>query len=286
MNYHDLNPIEHGVNWSALKVLLTTSPLHFYNRFMLGFASPSSAAMTFGRLIHCAILEQPILHQEFVVKPEAPSDRPTYFRTKEGKAEMELWKARNKNRDIVSSADMDKAMAMVAALQGKKQSRFWLWDCEGINEQAYQWEVEVPEFSLPVLCRGKMDRVAIVDGKKYIVDYKSTAKTPTMGSFGRTIGEYLYHAQLAFYADGEGADGAIIVAQETSAPYDSTVFMLSDDLMDEGRRIYATALQRYADCVLNHKTEAPDSTVQAWPGLPEQQEITLGNLGGWAERRF
>ena len=78
----------------------------------------------------------------------------------------------------------------------------------------------------------------------------------------------------------------MIVAQETQAPYDSAVFMLNEDLLDDGRRIYATALQRYADCVLNHKTETPDREVQAWPGLPEQQEIGLGNLGGWAERSF
>jgi hypothetical protein len=286
MSYHDLNPIEHGVNWSALKVLLTTSPLHFYNRFMLGEDTPVSAAMIFGRLIHAAVLEEHLLNKEFVVKPEPPSDRPTYFRTKEGKAEMELWKSRNKGRDIVKAEDMDKALAMVAALRRKARSRFWLWEAEGMNEQAYQWQVEVPDFSLPVLCRGKMDRVVIVDGKKYIVDYKSTAKTPTLGTFGRTVGEYLYHAQMAFYADGEGADGAVLVAQETKAPYDSAVFMLNEDLLDEGRRIYATALQRYADCVLSHKTETPDRELHAWPGLPDQQELGLGNLGGWADRSF
>jgi hypothetical protein len=286
MSYHDLNPIEHGVNWSALKVLLTTSPLHFYNRFMLGVEAPATAGMIFGRLIHCAILEDQVLREEFAVRPEPPSDRPTYFRTKEGKAEMELWKSRNKRRNIVKAEDMDKAKAMVAALQDKERSRFWLWEAEGKNEQAYQWQVEVPDFSLPVLCRGKMDRVVIVDGKKYIVDYKSTAKTPTIDTFGRTVGEYLYHAQMAFYADGEKADGAVLVAQETKEPYDSAVFMLTQDLLDEGRRLYATALQRYADCVLGHKTETPDRELYAWPGLPEQQELGLANLGGWAERSF
>ena len=283
MCYHDLNPIEHGVNWSALKVLLTTSPLHFYNRFMLGVESPASAAMIFGRLIHSAILEEDKLREEFAVKPEPPSDRPTYFRTKEGKAEMELWKSRNKRRNIVKAEDMDKALAMVAALKSKERSRFWLWGAEGQNEQAYQWQVEVPDFKLPVLCRGKMDRVVTVDGKKYIVDYKSTNKTPTLATFGRTVGEYLYHAQLAFYADGEQADGAVLVAQETKAPYDSAVFMLTQDLLDDGRRIYATALQRYADCALAHNWE---DAVAAWPGLPEQQELGLGSLGGWAERSF
>ena len=286
MSYHDLNPIEHGVNWSALKVLLTTSPLHFYNRFMLGVESPASAAMIFGRLIHSAILEDDKLRDEFAVKPTPPSDRPTYFRTKEGKAEMELWKSRNKRRTIVKAEDMDKALAMVAALRRKARSRFWLWEAQGENEQAYQWEVEVPNFSLPVLCRGKMDRVVIVDGKKYIVDYKSTNKTPTLGTFGRTVGEFLYHAQMAFYADGEGADGAVLVAQETKEPYDSAVFMLNEDLLDAGRLIYAEALQRYADCVLNHKTETPERELIAWPGLPDQQELGLGSLGGWAERSF
>tara|TARA_R100001463_G_scaffold22736_3_gene54612 strand:+ start:1769 stop:2632 length:864 start_codon:yes stop_codon:yes gene_type:complete len=286
MSYHDLNPIEHGVNWSALKVLLTSSPLHFYNRFLLGVDSPASAAMIFGRLIHCAVLEDHMLTKEFAVKPEAPADKPTYFRTKDGRAEMELWKSRNKGRDIVKAEDMDRALAMVGALRRKDRSRFWLWESTGQNEQAYQWEVELPDFPKAVLCRGKMDRVAEVDGKKYIVDYKSTAKTPTLGTFGRTVGEYLYHAQMAFYMDGEKADGAVLVAQETREPYDSAVYVLSAEVLDEGRRIYAEALQRYADCVLNHKMESPDRAIAAWPGIVEQQDLSLGSLGGWADRSF
>ena len=77
-----------------------------------------------------------------------------------------------------------------------------------------------------------MDRVVTIDDKKYVVDYKSTARTPAIDTFGRTVGEYLYHAQLAFYADGEGAHGAVIVAQETQAPYDSAVYVLSKELLD------------------------------------------------------
>ena len=286
MSYHDLNPIEHGVNWSALKLLLTTSPLHFYNRFMLGLTDPVSSAMIFGRLIHCAILEEHLLTKSFAINPAAPADRPTYFRTKEGKSEMELWKSRVRKRDIIKAEEMDKAREMVTALRCKDRSRFWLWDAEGQNEQAYQWEVEIPEFTGPVLCRGKMDRVVTVDGKKYIVDYKSTAKTPTLGSFGRSVGEYLYHAQMAFYLDGEQADGAVLVAQETRAPYDSCVFMLTPELIDEGRRIYAQALAVYADCALSHQTESPEHVAHAWPGIAAQQDLGVSDLGGWAGRTF
>tara|TARA_R110000751_G_scaffold121539_6_gene222021 strand:- start:28 stop:888 length:861 start_codon:yes stop_codon:yes gene_type:complete len=286
MSYHDLNPIEHGVNWSALKVLLTHSPLHFYNQFMLGVVKDPSAAMIFGRLTHCAVLEQPMLSKEFAVKPEPPSDRPTYFRTKEGKAEMELWKSRNSGRDIVKAEEMDKAMAMVSALHVKERSRFWLWEAEGENEQAYQWQVEVPGIPSPVLCRGKMDRVVVVDGKKYVVDYKTTAKTPGIDTFGRTVGEYLYHAQLAFYADGEKADGAVIVAQETKEPFDSAVYVLSTDLIDDGRRVYAEALRRFADCALNYAVESSETAYAAWPGLKGQQELTPDDLGGWSGRTF
>ena len=283
MSYHDLNPVEHGVNWSALKVLLTASPRHFYSQFMQGAKTPVSSAMIFGRLIHCAILEEHMLRKEFAVKPEPPSDKPTYFRTKDGRAEMELWKSRNKGRDIVKRDDMDKVKAMVSALRDKARSRHWLYDAPGINEQAYQWEVQVPNFDLPVLCRGKMDRVVTVDGKKYVVDYKSTANTPTMTNFGRTVGEYLYHAQMAYYMDGEQADRAVIVAQETKEPYDSAVFILDSDILNEGRRIYAEALRRYADCRLAYSWEDAKS---AWPGLPEQQDLGVASLGGWAGRSF
>lgn len=286
MGYHDLNPIEHGVNWSALKVLLTHSPLHFYSRFMLGEVHKPSAAMVFGRLIHCAILEEHMLAKEFAVKPEAPADRPTYYRTKEGRAVLDGWKARNSGKDVVKQDDMDKVSAMVTALRQKDRSRFWLWDAEGINEQAYQWEVDVPGIPSPVLCRGKMDRVVTIDDKKYVVDYKSTARTPAIDTFGRTVGEYLYHAQLAFYADGEGADGAVIVAQETQAPYDSAVYVLSKELLDDGRRVYAEALSRYADCALNYSVETAETARSSWPGLTGQQELDIASLGGWAERRF
>lgn len=284
MSYHDLNPVEHGVNWSALKVLLTHSPKHFYDQFIAGNKPDPSSAMIFGRLVHCAALEGwGQVRKEFAVKPTPPADKPTYYRTKDGRSEMKLWLSRNKGKDIVKQEEFDKVKSMIDALKQKDGSALWLFETEGTNEQAYQWDVQVPDFELPVLCRAKMDRIATHNGKRYVVDYKTTANTPTVSSFGRTVGEYMYHAQMAYYMDGVAADGAVLVAQETKAPYDSCVYVLDEELLKDGRRIYAEALRRYADCRLAH-VFTEDAT--AWPGLPDSQLLGLESLGGWAGRDF
>ena len=287
-DYHDLNPLESGINWSALRDILLLTPRHFYHRHLIGNRIDPTKAMTLGRFYHAYLLAPAECRGEFACMPDAPSSYTgaRYWSSKEGKEVMEEFKALNAGCEIMQLADYDNAAAMTKALVSKPDSAGWLIHYAGENEKAFQWEVDVPGFKQPVLCRGKLDRLVEHEGKKYVVDYKTCRTTPTRDFFGREVGQRLYHAQLAFYADGVGADGAILVPQETSAPFDSSVYKLSDQVLADGREIYALALTRYAECLMEYVLADPAKASAAWPGLKGTQNLSREDMGGWASRDF
>ena len=65
-------------------------------------------------------------------------------------------------------------------------------------------------------CKGKLD---IVNSKKrFIADLKSTGDASLSG-FKKSIRNFKYHKQAAFYLDALGYDDYYIIAVEKTAPY-------------------------------------------------------------------
>ncbi len=289
IDYHDLNPLESGINWSSLRDILLLTPRHFYHRHIKGNKAEPSKAMLMGRFYHAHLLDPVECRREFACAPAVPSSYTgsRYWSSKEGKEVMAQFKAMNVGKDIMQQDDYDRALNMAAAIASKEGGpQDWLVTYPGENEKAFQWEVDVPGFKKPVLCRGKLDRLVEFDGKKFVVDYKTCRSTPTRDFFGREMGQRLYHAQMAFYADGVGADGAVLVAQETDAPYDSCAYTLSEQVLADGREIYAAALRQYAQCLMDYVLMDAKKAAGAWPGLKPTQELSLDDMGGWANRSF
>jgi hypothetical protein len=89
--------------------------------------------------------------------------------------------------------------------------------------------------------------------------------------FGRTAARFEYHAQLAFYLDGltyaTGMRPPVkIIAVESTAPFDVSVFNVGDNEIELGRSHYKRLLRRVVECQeANH-----------WPGrYTEEQELLL-----------
>jgi hypothetical protein len=115
--------------------------------------------------------------------------------------------------------------------------------------------------------RARYDWVTEIGGRLVIVDYKSTSKTarPDADGFGKTIHNFGYHQQAAWYRDGAIHTGwdedpdFIFVAQENTPPYLVSVLRLDSDayLLAERENMYA--LQMFVACKGN----------DYWPGYPD-----------------
>jgi exodeoxyribonuclease VIII len=125
-----------------------------------------------------------------------------------------------------------------------------------------------------VLCRNRAD-VYRAD-LKIILDVKS-AESAHPDAFARSVVNYGYHAQEAFYSDGHRmlgreVDGFAFLVFEKTEPFVSAVYELPPSIVDEGRETMRKALDVYQSCV-----KADD-----WPGYGDTvRELSFAR---WAYR--
>ena len=196
-------------------------------------------AMRFGTLAHLAILEPEKFSDETFVMPSC--DR----RTKEGKEVYAEAMRQAAGRMVITPDEQDQLAAMRESLMADKACKTALGHQEYVEASLY-W-IDPAE---DVQCRCRPDLIR-KDG--IIVDYKTTDNA-TPGAFLRTILNFRYHVQAAFYADGyqqvtgQECPTFLFVAQEKKPPYLSAVYMVDEAMIQAGRRAYQEDLATYKNC--------------------------------------
>ena len=118
-------------------------------------------------------------------------------------------------------------------------------------------------------CKGRFDWLRFND----IVDLKTT-RANSLREFSHDCARYLYHGQVAWYADGaiaaglnpRDADMPYIIAAQTVEPYDVWVLRVSGLAIEAGRNLCRELLAKYRAC------QAADF----WPGIaPEEIDLEL-----------
>ncbi|MBY4571219.1 hypothetical protein ACN95_14460 [Gordonia sihwensis] len=121
-----------------------------------------------------------------------------------------------------------------------------------------------------VRCRGRVDYLR----PDVAVDVKTTQDADPR-KFAKSVAEYGYHAQAAWYMDGLTECGVtvtdfVFVVVSVVAPHLVSVCRLSDAAIDRGRELNRVALERFAVCELTGE----------WPG--HGNEIHTIDLPSWA----
>ena len=99
-------------------------------------------------------------------------------------------------------------------------------------------------------CRCRPDAVT---ERGVIVDLKTT-RDASPEEFARSIAQYRYHVQAAFYSDGyraafgEAPRGFVFIAVETEAPYLVAVYVASEAMTQRGRIDYQADLDTFRWC--------------------------------------
>jgi hypothetical protein len=126
-----------------------------------------------------------------------------------------------------------------------------------------------------VLRRGRIDRVT---GGTAIVDLKTTDDARP-DSFSKTILQYGYHIQGAYYLDlwndtcpEHKKEQFVIVAVESEAPFACAVYELDNEAIQKGRGEYIDVIAQYIECVRTGD----------WPAYT--QELQKISLPKWALR--
>jgi len=226
-----------GASSTALKALLQTSPKH-----MREAQNEPSAAKALGSLVHLLVLQPELVDDHVAVEPEKINRR-----TKAGKAAFAEWEKENAGKLICSQADYDAAQAMRdSVLTGKGR----------IGEAIFgAGRAEVTMMAVDpvsgVLCRGRADWLP--DGQNVIVDLK-TAASAAPAEFAKSAARYSYHLQAWLYAHlhslitGKPPPAFVHAVVESSPPYDSAFYELSQHDLQKGEVAIRHALSIWAKC--------------------------------------
>ena len=223
--------------------LLRKSPLHFVNGWRNDRdEKPESEAFRLGRLVHLAILEGEKFLQVHRVEPDFGD-----MRKKENKEAREKWRSDLAPGSVLlSEEEMETVKGCVASLASNEMAMKILRD--GMAELSGLFRDPMTNLK----CKIRPDFVRMKDN--WLVDFK-TAQDSSLESFQRSVINYGYDLQMAFYFDGieritgRQPSGAAWVVMEKSAPYDVSVYALDAITLEEGRRLYKNALKILAECL-------------------------------------
>lgn len=252
-----------GIRRSELYTIISKTPMHFL--YESTHPKEDTPALLFGRAAHKAILEPDTFDNEFIKGISV--DR----RTKEGKATWEQFVSSVGNREVISPDDMDKIRDMKAVIDHDVNASKFL---NGKHEQTYFWTDDATGEK----CKVRLDCISEVDGKKYIVDYKTTDSCADR-DFERAVRRHGYKFQSGMYREGYFQNtfeevGFVFIAQEKTAPYAVRVYICSDEFLEEGYTLFRQAIGTYHECkVTNHYWgyEGPDNEVSELYGEEEDR---------------
>lgn len=234
--------------------LIARSPAHFRYQEK----RESTRSMVIGSALHAAVLEPDLFASQYMLLRNV-SDR----RASEYKQAVAVHGA----DFVLTGTEAD----YVAGMQ------------ETIRSHAYAGRVlsETGRAELSVMTKDPVTGVAVrcrfdwLTNAGLAVDLKTTIDARP-DAFARSVANYRYHVQAAFYADvwswetGETLQGFEFLAVEKSMPHALAVYRLDDEALSEGRRLYREALNLYADCLERDE----------WPGYDAQPQWLC--LPAWA----
>lgn len=230
--------------------------------------------LTLGNAYHAAFLEPDVFESTYV---RSPFDDARGNKWKNLKAECESsGKILLTKKEYDTCVDMTKRVFDESSQVYDVANRLLRGEsCR--NEVSMFWTDE----ETGLKCKGRADVInyefsAIID-LKGVSDRSGKGKVCHVDNFICTAINNDYHAQIAYYLDGannclkeERLENAIFLAIEKEYPYDFSLPMLHEDVIEAGRKKYKKTLREIAEC---EKTNS-------WPGPCDGLELAF--LPEWA----
>ena len=220
-----------AVSQSELKTVEALS----YNHLING-VKKESKALADGRAYHTSILEPECFDDLYTVVPKI--DR----RSKTGREKYkELEKeAKDFGRQMISQEIKNAIDCTLEVLKTKSYAHYLT---DGIAERCFFRTC--PDTGLEL--KGRLDYVREHDD--VIIDLKTT-RCASENEFKRSILNYGYHIQAAFYMDlyrayTDRAPRYMILCVEKEPPYEMAIYELSPKFIIAGRNAYKRALKKY-----------------------------------------
>jgi exodeoxyribonuclease VIII len=250
---------EPGVSATAL-LRLAKSPAHY--KWATEHPGPSTPAQLLGTAVHAAVLEPESFSAQFRVAD-------TDGRTKAGKEQREAAAAAGVT--LFSTDDYADVLGMAGAVLTHPIAGKLIDGAR--TEVILRWK----DMATEVLCKGRADAVATLDGKPAVVDLKTTGDASPQAT-ARSLGSFGYHIQLAHYRDGvmrqfdlPDRPPCFLVAIEREPPYPVAVYLLDEYTLTAAHTERVRLLALWRRCTERNE----------WPAYADDAVLPL-SLPAWA----
>jgi exodeoxyribonuclease VIII len=174
-------------------------------------------------------------------------------------------------QEVITKAEHDDMLGQAKAISLHREAR-WLRNQPGETEVVLVWD----EPSLG-LCKARVDKRITTTEPNILLDLKTT-RDASRHSFSRSLMDYGYHTQAAWYELGASRLGLprsqfTLLAVESDAPYGVAVYQIGERSMAMARDQIATWTAEYIRC---------RGTGQ-WPMYHDEGDIDVPE---WALRQY
>lgn len=201
------------------------SPAHFRAWQDGETRKESSPALEFGTAVHMAILE-PHLFTDMYAK--FVGDR----RTKEGKATYEA--LINTGKTPLNEDQWQSVTGAAAAVHAHPKAALLIDKIKPEVSVFADWGTKV---------KARIDGLA----EDYIIDVKTT-QDASPRAFAKSIAQFNYHVQAAWYQRITGINRFIFIAVEKEAPFGVACYELDQQAIDHGNAIIDENLKLFVEC--------------------------------------
>lgn len=243
---------------SGLK-LISRSPAHF----KYAPKRESTRSMVIGSALHQAVLEPDLFFDTYVMLHDAEDRRCKDY--KDAKEEFG-------EEFVLVASECAKIEGIMGRIQGNKEVQELL-SLPGHNElSGFSTDPETG-----VMCRHRFDKLT---NNGIGIDLKTTTDARP-DAFSRSIMNYGYHMQAAFYVDnyewitGKQLDDFVFIVVESESPYAVKMYRLGQESYAIGREQYRNSLLKYHEC----------RATDFWPAY-ESQGIEEISIPQWAINQY
>jgi len=214
------------VSASDLKTFLKSPRAYFYDKNRTD-PKPDKKHFAVGSALHEYIMEKDQFDKNFIVSPKF--DR----RTKEGKQKFEEFQLKADGKTIIDEQEMEMIKQISVSA---KMNRTFMELLEGSHYEVSCYTVDEVT-GLKVRLRPDI----LPMSKNTVVDIKSCLDSSPKG-FKSDVYSYGYSLTSAYYLDFLGRENYVFAAMEKNAPYQTSLYVLNDEMTDYGRYQYRMGL--------------------------------------------
>jgi len=211
---------------SDIKTFLDSPKLYYYQKYIQK-EKPNERHFSIGSALHELVMEPELLDFHYITFPKIDK------RTKEGKAAYEEYLIKAEGKVVLYDDEME--MLKNIANNARKNKTLVSLIEDSYKELSCYTIDEITGLKL------RMRPDMLCKTKSTIVDIKSCLNSSPR-KFKNDVFSYSYNLSAAYYSDFIGRDNYVFAAMEKKQPYQVSLYVCNDEMIESGRQKYRMGL--------------------------------------------